>query len=103
MKYSYEVNGNAYTSERISTDNLSSNAREDAQDVIDAYSPDLPVTVHYSPSNPADSVLQIGSIAKNLVKAGIGCGALLVGVFFRRGFWKKFREDDFYSASANRF
>lgn len=103
MKYSYEVNGNAYTGEKISTDNLSSNDREDAQDVIDAYSPDLPVIVHYSPSNPANAVLQIGSFSKNLTKAGIGCGALLVGLFFGRASWREFRGDDFYSDSVNRY
>ena len=103
MKYSYEVNGNAYTGEKISTDNLSSNSKEDAQDVIDSYSTGLSLTVHYSPGNPANAVLQIGSISKSLIKAGIGCGALFVGLFFGRGFWKEFRGDDFYSASANRF
>jgi Protein of unknown function (DUF3592) len=90
MTYSYEVNGNTYTGEKISTYNLDSNSREDAQDVIDSYSADFPLTVHYSPSNPANAVLQIGSIPKNLAKAGIGCGALLVGLFFGRAFWEEF-------------
>ncbi len=93
LTYSYQVDGTFYTGDKISTDNLNSTSREDAQDVINSYSPDIPVTVHYSPSDPAHAVLQIGSISKNLAKAGIGCGAMLAGLFFGRSGWMELTAD----------
>jgi hypothetical protein len=61
VEYSYEVDGTTYRSNRFSYSGLSeSSEQSDIRAVIARYVPNRPVTVHYDPANPSQSVLQTG-------------------------------------------
>ena len=57
IAYSYEVDGRKYENDRYSAIESSSSNRQREQDIVNGYTPGAPVTVYYSPDNPAKSCL----------------------------------------------
>ncbi len=99
MRYYYELNGTAYTAEKIRHDNMSADSKTEALDMISAYSVGMPTIVHYDTHNPASAVLQIGSLSRGLSKLGIGLGVLLMGLLIGQPVWKKLNSNNFYTSS----
>lgn len=90
MKYEYQVGGHVYTGEKISYDKITTESKQDLEEMTAAYVPGMPVTVHYQPGNPATAVLQVGSFSQNALLAGLGlsalCAAALITWLYRRKF-----------------
>ena len=87
IAYEYEVGGRKYENDRYSAIECSSSNRRREQDVVDGYRPGEPVTVHYSPDNPARSCLKPEGTAHVPVTVLIcifpAVGLFLVGIGVR--------------------
>ncbi|OYW73751.1 MAG: hypothetical protein B7Z37_20340 [Verrucomicrobia bacterium 12-59-8] len=99
MRYYYELNGTAYTAERIRHASFSAGSKAEALAKISAYSVGMPTTVHYDPLNPSNAVLQVGSLTHGVTKSGIGLGVLLVGLLLGRPVWKELNSNNFYATT----
>ncbi len=85
MRYSYEVAGQKYESERVSL--ASSKSKQSrAEKTVSEYPTGMAVTVHYDPEKPGDALLAIGPSHETAPLAAVG-GVLLVlsGFLFTRG------------------
>lgn len=103
IRYYYEVNGAAYTSEKLCHANLSASSKADALEMLSSYSVGMPATVHYDPHDPSNAVLQIDSISSMLVKAGLGLVLFLLGLLAGLPLWRDFNSNRFYDASESAF
>lgn len=103
IRYYYEVNGAAYTSEKLCHASPSASSKADALELLSSYSVGMPATVHYDPRNPANEVLQIDSNLSMLVKAGLGLVLFLLGLLAGRPLWRDFNSNRFYDASESAF
>ena len=63
VMYTYEVEGNVHSSNRIGYGSVSSSSPGGAQRIVNSYPVDSRVTVYYDPSNPEESVLRPGRSA----------------------------------------
>lgn len=103
MRYYYELNGTAYSAERIRYDSMSAGTKDEALEMIAEYSVGMPTTVRYDPHNPSNAVLQVGSLSHGLTKVGIGLGVFLAGLLFARPVWKDFNSKPYYNTSEGAF
>ena len=60
VTYRFTVEGTEYTCDRVAFGIGSSNHRSDASRIVDEYPVRRTVTVHYSPDDPNDAVLEPG-------------------------------------------
>lgn len=88
IKYAYVVDGEYFLGEKISYDGVSAAPRDEIRDRYASYVVGMPVTVRYKPGNPAISVLETGSVSKNLTKAVLGLLAATAGLLLARPAWK---------------
>ncbi len=85
VTYRYQVNGDSYTGNKISVGALSS-SDEYARAILNRYPVGAPVSVHYSPGDPADAVLETGIHGGTWLCFGVGTVFTLAGVMFLRLF-----------------
>jgi hypothetical protein len=84
LRYYYELNGTAYTSETIRHGGLSTPSKTEAFAIISPYAVGMPTTVHYDPHNPSNAVLQVGTFIDGMRMLGLGLGTLLAGLLIGR-------------------
>jgi hypothetical protein len=75
VEYTYEVNGQTYRSDTISSGWTVSYSAGMAQNKTNQYQPGSKVNVYYNPDNPADAVLETKSTSGNVFM--IAGGAIL--------------------------
>jgi uncharacterized protein DUF3592 len=76
VEYTYEVNGQTYRGDKISSGWTVSYNLSMAQNKMNKYPPGTKVDVHYNPNNPAEAVLETRSTSGNVFM--IAGGAILV-------------------------
>jgi len=101
VRYYYELNGAAYTSEKITHESMSASTKADAMKMLSPYFVGMPTTVHYNPQNPSDAVLQIDHPSRGLLKVGLGMLVLLLGLLLGYPWWKDFNSNRFYDPSES--
>jgi hypothetical protein len=80
VRYSYRVNGQEYTGDRLSWTSTDYSEAADAHAVASRYIPENQINVRYKPSDPACSVITPGVTHSAMVVPGIGIGMILFGV-----------------------
>ncbi len=81
VEYEYNVNGEIYTSSRVSFFDGSSTARFDARGVVDKYPQGKVVSAYYDPDNPQNSVLETEETGNIFYLSLIfGFGFILMGI-----------------------
>ena len=75
VEYTYEVNGNSYRGDSLSSGWTVSYSLSMAQNKINQYQPGSQVKVYYNPNNPAEAVLEAKSASGNVFM--IAGGAIL--------------------------
>lgn len=81
VHYTYDVAGVNYDGDKISIGQMSSSS-DYAQGIVDRYPVGKKVSVHYSPTNPAEAVLETGIHGGTWLCLGMGTGFVLFGVMF---------------------
>ena len=78
IRYEYLVDGETFTSERISfrLEGIQSHARPEIAEIVASYRPGSKVTVHYNPEDPSVSCLETGMNVGGLVLIGMVCMAI---------------------------
>ena len=79
VTYSYKVAGTSYTGDKVASGEISSSAAY-AQGILHRYPVGKTVTVHYSPDNPSDAVLETGIHGATWICLGVGTVFVLVGI-----------------------
>ena len=86
--YDYKVNGQGYTSHRITAGDFSSSSSKRAHRIAGKYPKGSTATVYYNPDEPYMSVLEPGAtftsyipFASGLIFAGVGVLIMLGGIF----------------------
>jgi len=87
VEYTYEVNGQTYRSDKISSGWTASYNLGMAQRLIDKYPPGAKVDVHYNSNNPAEAVLETKSRSGNafmiaggvILVLAVGAGCCVMG------------------------
>lgn len=87
VKYSYTVDGKAYTNDQVYLIKRSGGMHDRMQKLVDSF-PD-PVPVHYNPANPAESYLISNPTSTSWVLVGFGALALLLGLGQLLIIWSK--------------
>jgi flagellar basal body-associated protein FliL len=88
VRYNFTVEGAEYTCDRVAFGVGTSNHRSDAKKIINEYPVRRTVTVHYSPEDPNDAVLDAGMGGFAIIILIVGPIILLIGVV---GFIAEFR------------
>jgi hypothetical protein len=80
VRYQFTVEGTEYTCDRVAFGIGTSNHRSDASRIVDEYPESRTITVHYSPEDPNDAVLEasIGGFA--IITLIVGPIILVFGV-----------------------
>jgi hypothetical protein len=81
VTYSYRVNGTGYTGKKIAIGQMSSSTGY-AQGVLQRYPVGQKVSVHYSPDDPAEAVLETGIHGGVWICFGVGTAFVLAGALF---------------------
>jgi hypothetical protein len=87
VRYSYPVNGFSYSSNRIFFGDRRG-SRQDAQKIVDRYSPNTQVLVYYNPAKPNAAVLE--QRKENGIFAFLVTGPMLVILSLLGLFWRRF-------------
>lgn len=85
VRYEYHVDGHKHTSARVSFGDASTSHSSDAQKVVARYPAGSSITVHYSPKDPASSVLEAGITGANYFVPLMGFGFFGAGLWHFRG------------------
>ena len=81
VTYTYEVAGVKYDGDKISIGQMSSSSQY-AQKILDRYPIGKKVSVHYSPTDPAEAVLETGIHGGTWICFGVGTAFALFGTLF---------------------
>ncbi len=81
VTYTYDVAGVNYDGDKVAIGEMSSSS-EYARGIVDRYPTGRKVSVHYSPTNPAEAVLETGIHGGTWLCLGMGTGFVLFGVMF---------------------
>ena len=81
VTYTYQVSGVNYTGRKISIGAMSSSSQY-AQGILDRYSVGKNVSVYYSPTDPAEAVLETGIHGGTWICLGVGTAFGLAGLMF---------------------
>ncbi len=81
VTYSYQVAGATYTAGKVAIGQMSSSA-EYAQGILNRYPVGKKVSVHYSPDDPPDAVLETGIHGGIWICLGVGTAFTLFGILF---------------------
>ena len=81
VTYSYQVAGATYTAGKVAIGQMSSSA-EYAQGILNRYPVGKKVSVHYSPGDPSDAVLETGIHGGMWICLGVGTAFTLFGIMF---------------------
>jgi uncharacterized protein (TIGR03435 family) len=81
VTYSYKVAGASYTGDKVSIGQMSSSS-EYARGILNRYPVGRKISVHYSPGDPADAVLETGIHGGMWICLGVGTAFTLVGILF---------------------
>jgi len=81
VTYIYQVSGVSYDGRKISIGQMSSSSQY-AQKILDRYPVGKRVSVHYSPADPAEAVLETGIHGGTWIFLGVGTAFGLFGVMF---------------------
>ena len=87
VEYTYDVNGQTYRSDTISSGWVTSYSLDMAQKKLSSYQPGSTIAVHYNPGNPAEAVLETKSASGNvfvlagsiILVFGIGISCCVLG------------------------
>ncbi len=81
VTYMYQVVGVSYTGKKISIGGMSSSS-DYAQGILNRYPVGKKVSVHYSPADPEEAVLETGIHGGTWICFGVGTGFVLFGTMF---------------------
>ncbi len=81
VTYRYQVAGTTYTGDKISIGAMSASAGY-AQGILRRYAVGQKVSVHYSPGDPAEAVLETGIHGGTWICLGVGTAFTLFGILF---------------------
>jgi hypothetical protein len=81
VTYSYQVAGATYTAGKVAIGQMSASA-EYAQEIRNRYPAGKKVSVHYSPGDPPDAVLETGIHGGMWICFGVGAAFTLLGIMF---------------------
>jgi hypothetical protein len=81
VTYTFQVAGTSYTGDKVSIGQMSSSA-EYAQGILNHYPTGKKVSVHYSPGDPSDAVLETGIHGGTWICLGVGTAFTLFGIMF---------------------
>ena len=81
VTYTYQVAGASYTGDKVSIGQMSSSS-EYAQGILNRYPVGKKVSVHYSPGDPSDAVLETGIHGGTWICLGVGTAFALFGIMF---------------------
>jgi hypothetical protein len=81
VAYTYQVGGVGYTGDKISIGQMSSSS-EYAQGILNRYPVGKKVSMHYSPDDPSEAVLETGIHGGTWVCFGVGTMFALFGAMF---------------------
>lgn len=81
VTYTYQVAGVNYNGDNISIGQMSSSS-EYAQKILNRYPVGKTISVHYSPANPAEAVLETGIHGGTWICFGVGTAFVLFGAMF---------------------
>jgi hypothetical protein len=81
VTYTYRVGGAKYDGDKIAVGQMSSSS-EYAHGVLSRYPVGSKVTVHYSPTDPAEAVLETGIHGGTWICFGVGTAFVLFGAMF---------------------
>ena len=87
VKYSYTVDGKAYTNDQVYLIRRSGGMASTIQKLVDGL-PD-PVPVHYNPKNPADTYLVVNPTGTSWTLLAFGALAILMGLGQLLIIWSK--------------
>ena len=79
--YNFDVNGTAFSGNRISYGDYDSNRPTHARKIVNKYRKGKSVTIYYSPKNPYDCLLEPGIKGQSLFMPIFGIIFLSVGIF----------------------
>lgn len=80
VEYRYEVNGVAYTSARISFDDVETGDPKGASDIVREFPTGASIDVHYRPEAHSESVLKPGLSWASGILPVLGVGLVILGV-----------------------
>src|SRR5581483_3366011 len=98
VSYDYSVAGSRYTGTKVAIGAMSASSAR-AHSVVDHYPTGAKVPVHYSPNDPAASVLETGIHGGTGICFGVGSIFALVGIMFLQ--LMKWQPDSNQTAPAN--
>ncbi len=81
VTYSYQVEGASYMGDKVSIGQMSSSS-EYARGILSRYPVGKKVSVHYSPGDPSDAVLEMGIHGGMWICLGVGTAFTLFGIMF---------------------
>ena len=81
VTYSYQVAGTSYTGDKVSIGQMSSSSAY-AGAILNRYPVGKKISVHYSPGDPADAVLETGIHGGMWICLGVGTAFTLFGIMF---------------------
>jgi hypothetical protein len=81
VTYSYQVAAASYTGDKVSIGQMSSSS-EYAQGILNHYPVGKKVSVHFSPGDPSDAVLETGIHGGTWICLGVGTAFTLFGIMF---------------------
>ena len=81
VTYTYQVAGTSYTGDKVSIGQMSSSSAY-AQGILNRYPVGKKVSVHYSPGDPAEAVLETGIHGGTWICFGVGTAFTLFGILF---------------------
>jgi preprotein translocase subunit SecG/cbb3-type cytochrome oxidase subunit 3 len=81
VTYTYQVAGASYTGDKVSIGQMSSSSGY-AQGILNRYPVGKKISVHYSPGDPADAVLETGIHGGMWICLGVGTAFTLFGFMF---------------------
>jgi len=81
VTYSYQVAGASYTGDKVAIGQMSASS-EYAWGIVNRYPVGKKVSVHYSPGDPSDAVLETGIHGGMWICLGVGMAFTLFGIMF---------------------
>ena len=81
VTYGYQVAGTLYTGDKVTIGQMSAESGY-AQGILNRYPVGKKVSVHYSPGDPADAVLETGIHGGTWICLGVGTAFTLFGIMF---------------------
>jgi len=85
VRYRYSVDGNEYSSDKVSFGDYSSSNRARAQGIVDRYPVGKTVQVYYDPNTPETAVLESGTSWSCYLPIGLGIIFTIVGALVSAG------------------